>query len=101
MEYLGEGFIQKEVVVDSHKHIICATEDQLCLLRNSETWFVDRTSKFIKRPFVQLLGIHAFIKTDDDIKQRPLVFILMTRTRTEDYAQVFNIVRTLVKQPKL
>ena len=54
---------------------------------------MDGTFKVIKLPFAQLYSIHAFVKQNGDIKQVPLVFILMSGERKRDYQRVLKAVQ--------
>ena len=33
-------------------------------IKNSVTWYVDATFKAVKKPFMQIFGIHVFLKYD-------------------------------------
>ncbi|KAI0210721.1 hypothetical protein LSAT2_004466 [Lamellibrachia satsuma] len=43
----------------------------------------DLQFQVVKKPFVQLFSIHAFLREDDAMTQVPLVFILMSRRKTK------------------
>ena len=54
---------------------------------------MDATFKVMKEPFKQLFTIHAFLKSEGQVKQVPLVHALMSRRRQPDYERVLQEVR--------
>ena len=44
----------------------------LSLLKEAKTWYIDGTFHVIRRPFQQLLSIHAFVKRGGTMKHVPL-----------------------------
>ena len=46
--------------------------------------------------YVQLVIIHAFLKSGDNIKQVPQVNVVMSRRQLVDYAAVFKEIATLM-----
>ncbi len=57
---------------------------------------MDGTFKVIKAPFTQLYSVHAFVKQNGDVKQVPLVFVLMSGKRKRAYRRVLKAVQNLL-----
>jgi len=100
-DFLPPAFVQQDIRVDAERHLVLATTHQLDVLSRARTWFLDGTFKVVRRPFTQLLSIHAFLHKDDSIKQVPLVFILMTRRRKKDYKVLRAVVASLPVGPRV
>jgi len=51
--------------------------------------YVDGTFRVVREPFRQLFFVRAFVKSDRQLKQVPLAFVLMTSLRRVDYVYAF------------
>ncbi|XP_041350034.1 uncharacterized protein LOC121369182 isoform X2 [Gigantopelta aegis] len=96
--FIPADFLRADVRVNTHRHIVFATERQLTLLVNARRWYLDGTFKVVKDPFVQLFSIHAFLRHDDATKQVPLAFVFMSRRKSKDYRAVFRAIDDLLPQ---
>eukprot|EP00794_Sanderia_malayensis_P015371 gene15371-biopygen12796 len=95
--YIPENFLRADIKLKNARHLIFATNDQLELLRKAKTWYMDGTFKVVKDPFKQLFSIHAFLKGENgNIKQTPLVLVLMSRRKSKDYVAVLKAVMQLL-----
>ena len=79
--------------------MIFASDEQLKYLSTAKTLFIDGTFKIVSKPFVQLLSIHLFAKHEDNMKQLPGVFVLMSRKRKKDYKKVLQQILKLLPSP--
>ena len=69
----------RQLTHTKQRHLMFAINRQLTLLARARTWYVDGTFHVV----TQLWSIHAFVRVDDEMKQVPLVFVLMSSRRAE------------------
>ena len=102
MDALPDNFFIADIMVNNRRHLIFATNHQLHLLKRAKNWYVDATFKVIRKPFYQLFSIHAFITSDgENMKQVPLVFVVMSGKRTTDYRAIFTWIKDNVGELRL
>ena len=81
---------QKDIRVVTQRHLILATGRQFSILATAKTWYIDATFRVVRRPFYQLLSVHAFVRSGT--KQIPIVLAVMSRRRAKDYLSVSSFV---------
>ena len=97
--HVAENFFQADISVGSRRHLMFATDNMLSKLREAKRWYIDGTSHVVKPPFYQLLSVHAFLRQDENIKQVPLAFFLMSGKRKVDYAAVLKTLLLHLERP--
>lgn len=55
------NFKTLDVYASGQRHLLVYSEHQLELLSKAKTWYMDSTFHVVKKPWTQLLSIHAFI----------------------------------------
>ncbi|XP_050723834.1 uncharacterized protein LOC127002187 [Eriocheir sinensis] len=94
--HIPSDFLQQDIHHEGHRHLIFASPLQLSFLSKSKIWFIDRTFKDVREPFVQLVSIHSYIKFGDCTKQAPLLFVVMSRRKTTDYTAILDAIMELL-----
>ena len=77
-ENIPADFLKADVCIRSKRHLVFATSQQLQQLVKAKNWYVDGTFKLCRQPFSQLFTINAFVKSGDQAKQVPLLFVVMS-----------------------
>ncbi|XP_068230924.1 uncharacterized protein [Palaemon carinicauda] len=95
-EHIPPNFLKFDIHVGDRRHLVFATEGQCQLLAKAKRWYVNGTFKVVRQPFTQLFSIHAFMKYDGNVKQMPLVFVLMSGKRRKDYKKVFSRIKEIL-----
>ncbi|XP_071810737.1 uncharacterized protein [Apostichopus japonicus] len=78
--HIPSDFLRK----DGKRHLMFASDKMIELLSKSKTWYIDGTFKVVDDPFSQLMSIHSFVRSGDNMKQVPLMFVLMSAKREKD-----------------
>ena len=87
-----------DIGIDGNRHIIFATDAMLTLLSNAKAWYMDGTFSVVKSPFTQLYSIHVFIRSEGNVKQVPVAFVVMSGKRKRDYIAVFRHLKSVLPQ---
>ena len=78
-------------MVGNRRHLLFCTDNQMELLGKAKIWYMDGTFRVVKDPFQQLFSIHAFVRSGDNMKQIPLVFVIMSGDNMKRIPLVFVI----------
>ena len=57
---------------------------------------MDATFKLCRHPFTQLFTVNALVKKDDNVKQVPLAFVLMSGRNKGDYKAVLQALLSIL-----
>ena len=97
VDFIGEDFFKADFTVGTKSHFVFATDLQIELLKKAKCWYIDGTFKVVRRPFKQLFSLNAFLKNSDgELKQVPLVFVMMSKRRKRDYKKLIKILKKLL-----
>ena len=79
--------MKRGIHVGDKRNLLFATNTQLDALATAKTWYMDGTFMIVRAPFKQFFRIHAFVRSEDDVKQIPLAFVEMSWRKTVDYEE--------------
>ena len=73
-----------------------ATDNQLSLLARSRALYMDGTFHLVRKPFLQIFTINVFLRSNECMKQVPVVLFLMSRRNADDYREIFGSLKSMV-----
>ena len=82
--------------MNSRRHLIFATDQQLECRSKAKSWYIEGTFKLCRHPFTQLFTFNVFICREEYAKQVPLVFVLMSGKNAKDYRKVLREIRCIL-----
>jgi len=89
--HIPTEFLVADITGSTYRHLVFATPEQLSFLSRAKTWYIDGTFHVVGKPFYQLFSIHAYVKSDDNVKQIPLAFAVMSGKKRKDYRKVIEL----------
>ena len=95
-ENIPADFLKADICTHSKQHLVFTTGQQLQQQVMAENWYVDGTFKLCRQPFSQLFTINAFMKSGDQAKQVPVLFIIMSGRKKRDYHAVLQRVLSIL-----
>ena len=98
-ESIPADLLKADVCIQSKQHLVFATRQQLQQLVKAKNWYVDGTFKLCRQPFSRLFRISAFVKSGDQAKQVPLLFVIMSGRRKRDYRAILQEVLNILPSP--
>ena len=98
-ENIPADFLEADVCIQSKRHLVLPTSQQLQQLVKAKNWHVNRTFKLCHQPFSQLFTINAFVKSGDQAKQVPPLFVVMSWRKKQNYRAVLQEVLSILPSP--
>lgn len=98
LDNIPVDFYKGEVKVGKARHLIFSTTKQLQLMAKAPRWYCDGTFKLVKKPFVQMFSFHGMLRKDEDTKQFPFLYVLMSRRTAMDYEKVLKKIKSMLRK---